>query len=103
MIQLLALLLMVSLTVYIVKSAEPIYRFIQRKISLYQEKKKIKKQTFLLETRGIELLTQGYEALETPRGVEFTKRNCMLLSENHLRGYSDKQFNEIVYGKSKKE
>lgn len=104
MIQLLALLLMVSLTVYIVKSAEPIYRFIQKKFSLYQEKKKIRKQTLLLEIRGAELLAAGWKTQMKPEfGIYFEKKNQDWILQDHLRGWSDEKFNEVVYGDSKKE
>lgn len=99
MIGLLGVLVIVSLTIYIIKSAEPIYLFIKRKLSLYREKKKIRKQTYLYEIRGAELLAAGYEyKYNSAFGNHFIKPGCEVVSENKIKGWSDKKFKEKING-----
>lgn len=87
----------ISLTIYIAKSAEPIYLFLKKRAAIRYEKNRIKKQKILYEERGATLLAHGYKIINPNiLGLYFHKQGCYNITEAELRGWSDKLFNQSI-------
>lgn len=98
MINLIALLIIVSLTMHIAKSAEPIYLFLKKKVSVFQEKKKIEKQRVLFEIRWADLLAAGFKyQVNSSRGPHFIKGNAYI-TQDRVKGISDLEFKRVLHG-----
>ena len=90
-------LVIISLTIYIIKATEPVIRFLNKKLEIYQERKKIQNQKILYERRGGLLLAKGYKVTDpTPLGLYFYKEGYYNITEAELRGWSNKQFKQSI-------
>ena len=102
MIDFLAYLMIISLTVYIAKSAEPIYLYFKKRINTWTERSKIKQQARLAEWRGFVLIEKGYELLNRgAAGTYFIKVGSIMIKGEHLYWWTDKQFKQAIDENSK--
>ena len=96
MIHLIALLVIISLSLYIINAMNPVYLFLKKKYQKRLEGKRIQDQTIILERRGATLLALGFRVDMEDFMIRFRKASGASVGTDQLRGWSDKKFNSFV-------
>lgn len=82
----------IALGIYILKSMEPIYRYIKNRLAVRGERKKIQAQQEVYDNRVIYIKSKGW----TKATGFFYKLGMGRILDSELRGWSDQKFMESL-------